>query len=428
MPPSDPTSGDSRASGSSWQLNLSELDVINTRVPLGGTSTAVPIEAPKSVLRRIAASEANEDPVEDRYAVRQEIGRGGMGRVLLVHDQDLNRDVAMKVLLGKEAADAHVRRFIEEAQITGQLEHPNVLPVHDFGVNGEGEVFFTMKFVKGHVTLEDIIERLRNDDPAAHRAFTFERRVQIMQQVCHALRYAHQRGVIHRDIKPSNIVLGPCGEVFLVDWGVAKLAADVKAAAQKAGAPLPDAPPPDDPIRKSDRIRATTREGEWLGTPAYMAPEQALAHQHEVDSVSDLYSLCAVMYELLSLHYYLGVVGGRMGDLVAAILQRRPIDAEDHKHPLNGRVPRILSRICRKGLEKRRELRYRTAQELEEALQGWLEGNTPVVCPGTAIKRGLTKWGTLIDKYPVLAPAVSITVSILLIAWIAVSVMLLTRS
>jgi serine/threonine protein kinase len=158
-----------------------------------------------------------------------------------------------------------------------------------------------------------------------------------------------------------------------------------------------------------------------------MAPEQVIGHQHEVDARSDLYSLTAVLYELLCLHYYLGPVGGKIGDLVAAILQRRPVDAEDFKHPQNGRVPRILSRICRKGLEKRPAARFQTAADLELALQAWLEGESPVVCPGTAIKRGLTRWSTLIDDYPVLVPAASITAIIVLLGWIVASVWFLAR-
>ncbi len=421
---------------SSWSPPARPSEFVRTRVPIGGSATAIPVEPPKSVLKRLVslpaldpptagaapapATEAEED--DERYAVKDEIGRGGMGRVLLARDHDLNRDVAMKVLLHKEVSDSQLRRFIEEAQVTGQLEHPNVLPVHDFGVNGDGDLFFTMKLVKGHVTLEEVIDRLRADDREAYRLFTFERRVQIVQQVCHALTYAHQRGVVHRDIKPSNIVLGTCGEVFLVDWGVAKLAGDERRAAP-ASARAPDV------VRPSDRLgRNATRDGEWLGTPAYMAPEQVVGHHHEVDARTDVYCLVAVLYELLTLHYYLGAVGGRSGDIMAAILGRKPIDAEDHKHRLNGRVPRILSRICRKGLEKDREDRYQSADELEQALQGWLEGNTPVVCPGTAIKRGLTGWSLLIDRYPVLVPAASITALALMLASLVASVWLLARA
>ncbi len=401
-------------------------DMVKTRIPAGGSTILLPPSqatksaAPQSVLDRLSKGPA--EPGEAlRYEVCEEVGRGGMGRILRVKDADLNRQVAMKVLLQEEVSEAHVKRFIEEAQITGQLEHPNVLPVHHFGVTQEGSLFFTMKFVRGHVTLEDVVERLRSGDRDAYREWSFERRVQVVQQVCHALHYAHQRGVVHRDIKPQNIVLGTCGEVFLVDWGVAKLVEEVQGEKPRESIKAGN--------RESGRMgkASDTRDGTWLGTPAYMAPEQVIGHQADIDARTDVYSLCTVLYELLSLHYYLGQVGGKMGDLVAAILQRVPVDAENHKDRLNGRVPRSLSRILRKGLAKRPAERFQTARDLERALQGWHEGSAPIVCPGTAIKRGLTVWGTLIDKYPVLTPAITITVSVLLVAWIALSVWLLVR-
>ncbi|MCW8141587.1 MAG: hypothetical protein KIT58_22005, partial [Planctomycetota bacterium] len=185
----------------------------------------------------------------------------------------------------------------------------------------------------------------------------------------------------------------------------------------------------EDLVRPSDRLnRNATRAGEWLGTPAYMAPEQALGRQHEVDARTDLYSLAAVLYELLTLNHYLEPLGPRMGDLVAAILRRPPLDAESYAHPKNGRVPRILSRICRKGLAKDPAERFQTAGELEAALQGWLEGNTPVVCPGTAIQRGLSGWNALIDRHPVAVPALSITALVLMLASVVTSVWVLARS
>jgi serine/threonine protein kinase len=321
-----------------------------------------------------------------------------MGRVLKALDHDLNRTVAMKVLRGQEGTHEELKRFLEEAQVTGQIEHPNVLPVHDVGVTAEGDAFFTMKLVRGHETVEGVIDRLRDRDPSAWRTFTFERRVQIVQQVCHALDYAHQSGVVHRDIKPANIVLGAWGEVFLLDWGVARLTAKVD-----------------------------LDDGAIVGTPAYMAPEQVLGKNEEVDARSDVYALVAVLYELLTLHYHLGPIEGDRAELIAAVVGRVPIDAEDHVDRLNGRVPRQLSRICRKGLAKDPAERWQSAKELEQALQTWLEGEAPVVCPGTAIQRGLGRWSTFIDRYPVLAPAVTITVIVLGLAWIAISLLLILQ-
>ena len=385
---------------------------VSTRIPAGwhevrpdsATVEISPARAPQSVLQPDGQAKT------DRYVVREEVGRGGMGKVMRVEDQDLNREVAMKVLLLDKVDGEQVGRFIEEAQISSQLEHPNMLPVHDFGVNPDGQLFFTMKYVRGHQDLASLIDRLRDGDQEAFARYTFERRVQIIQQVCHALHYAHERGVLHRDIKPSNIVVGEHGEVYLVDWGVAKIVA----------------PETERKVKGTGRI-AHTEQGTWLGTPAYMAPEQVLGRPGELDARTDVYALCAVLYELLTLNYYLGNVGEEMTDLVGAILNRNPPDAEDWFDPLNGRVPRALSRILRAGLKKRKADRFQSAKELNEALQAWLEGNAPVVCPGTAIQRGLAGYIRLIDRRPVLLPAVTITVGGLLLIWLVTATVLLAR-
>ena len=365
---------------------------------------------PASVIRSIApdlpAPRREEGAVsgEDRYRVESEIGKGGMGKVLRVADTDLNREIAMKVLINS-AHQSTTRRFIEEAQITSQLEHPNMLPVHDFGINEDGDVFFTMQYVRSHDTLGEIVERLRDGDPDTHRAYTFEKRVQLIQQVAHALSYAHERGVIHRDIKPDNIMVGEHGQVYLVDWGVAKLL-------DQAERPVPhtlrqlDGPGPD-----------ATRDGILIGTPPYMAPEQILGLNDEVGPRTDVYALTVVLYELLTLNYYLGDVKDDLPSITSAVVHRKPADAESHFDPVNGRVPRSLSRICRKGLSKAPEQRFQSADELSSALQDWLEGNAPVVCPGTMIQRGLSRYSRLIDRWPVLLPAITITAFILLAAW-----------
>ncbi len=166
----------------------------------------------------VVGERAEGSPVEPRFRVEDEVGRGGMGRVVRVADRDLNREVAIKVLLGSEAVDADQRRrFVEEAQITAQLEHPGVVPVHDLGLDAEGNPFFSMRLVRGHTTLAQVIAALRGQDPEVHARYTFERRVQVIQRVCHVLHHAHRRGVVHRDIKPDNVVLGQDGEVYLLD-------------------------------------------------------------------------------------------------------------------------------------------------------------------------------------------------------------------
>jgi len=394
---------------------------VETRVPAGGARLDRPRGAPpKSVLRQLRSKEAGADDGsglgegavsgEDRYRVHEEVGRGGMGKILRVEDTDLNREIAMKVLIGEEdLSPEQLARFIEEAQITSQLEHPGVLPVHDFGINAEGDVFFTMQYIRSHENLADVIDRLRAGDPDYHARFTFERRVQVIQQVCHALHYAHERGVVHRDLKPDNVMLGEHGEVYLVDWGVAKLLERPERAPAAA---------PGVRVRSTEAGRAhATEEGDWLGTVAYMAPEQVLGLNEQIDVTTDLYALSTVLYELLTLNYYLGDVGEKLGDVMAAITNRRPPEAESFWDPHNQRVPRSLSRICRKGLEKKKKSRFQDALELHAALQQWLEGNAPIVCPGTAIQRALSRTSDAIDRRPVLTPALMIAAAAVLLAW-----------
>lgn len=388
-------------------------DAVETWVPPGVDRVAISGQTTPSVLAKLAPSdtavaggaapmhaEADDLAAEfAKYRVSHEVGEGAMGRVLAVHDRDLKRHVAMKVLKRDGGTERHATRFIEEAQITGQLEHPNVLPVHDFGVNERGELFFTMKYVKEHENLAQVIAELRRGDPVTHRRYTFERRVQIVQQVCHALHYAHRRGVIHRDVKPANILLGPDGEVFLADWGVAKLSIRNETPARGVA-----------PVTTSRPDAHATVDGTVIGSPAYMAPEQLDARQDAIDARSDVYALTAVLFELLTMKHYLGEKLPRdFPGLVQHVRSGRHRSAESYYDRINGRVPRPLSRICKRGLSLRPEERYQSALELEMALQAWLEGTSPVICPGTALQRVMCSSMRTIDRAPILAPALIIT-------------------
>jgi eukaryotic-like serine/threonine-protein kinase len=337
-------------------------------------------------------------PLDEKHVVDEEIGRGGMGRVLKVRDVDLNRDVAMKVLL---EGSGDPTRFIEEAQITGQLDHPNVLPVHDMGIGAQGELFFTMKLVRGHKSLKDWIRRLVAGDKTAHAEMTFERRVQIVQQLCDVVEYAHQRGVVHRDIKPGNVVLGSFGEVYLVDWGVAKLVEPETAPGELPSGEIVNV--------VGDLDREETREGQILGTVPYMAPEQVMGRQEAVGPWSDIYSLSALLYEFLTLEHYLsGASEETYIQTLTSIVHHVPAEAETWFSLQNGRVPRSLSHVCRKGLSKSPAERYASAREIREELQLWLEGRSPIVCPGTAMQRGLSTYSRWIDRHPVSLPLVSL--------------------
>ena len=334
----------------------------------------------------------------EKYVVQTEVGRGAMGRVLAVRDRDLNRDVAMKVMLPRESSPHLVERFVDEAQITGQLEHPNVLPVHDFGANAEGELYFTMKYVKEHENLANVIEMLRKGDAGYHERYSFERRVQIIQDVCHALSYAHARGVVHRDVKPANIIIGTTGEVFLADWGVAKVKATDDGSKTIVTRPV-----------MTTRDESSTVAGAIIGSLGYMSPEQLESRHDEVDARADVYGLCAVLYELLSLHHYLDPIEEKTP---AAVLERvragkvRP--ASGYWSRRNGRVPRMLAKICEHGLTFDRARRIPDTRSLEHELQRWLEGRGVIVCPGTAIQRVLCGVIRIIDAHPFLAPTIAI--------------------
>ncbi len=168
--------------------------------------------------------------------------------------------------------------------------------------------------------------------------------------------------------------------------------------------------------------------GSIVGTPAYMPPEQILGKRDQVGPASDVYALSAVLYELLTLEHYLGPIGDSFAELVAAVANRPPRDAESLADPVRGRVPRSLSRICRKGLAKEPAARFQSAHELEQVLQAWLEGNAPIVCPGTALQRLLARTSRWIDRHPSLGPALLLTAAGLLLMWAAAATALALRS
>src|SRR5208283_160365 len=156
-----------------------------------------------------------------RYIIEREIARGGMGAVLRAVDCDIRREVAVKYLLDQSDAGKKMR-FIEEAQITGQLEHPNIVPIHELGVDAQKRLFFSMKMVKGR-SLAQVLDELRQNPKTTEKEFSLGRLLNVFVNVSHALAYAHARGVVHRDLKPSNIMIGDFGEVYVMDWGLAKV-------------------------------------------------------------------------------------------------------------------------------------------------------------------------------------------------------------
>jgi eukaryotic-like serine/threonine-protein kinase len=313
---------------------------------------------------------------EQRYEVGEPIGHGAMGEVLRATDRSLKRDVAIKTLRGSLQEDAEsVARFVREARAVGRLQHPNIPPVHELGTTQQGLPYFSMRLVQGE-TLSEVIRRLREGDLATHAHWTFARRVQVVQNVCDAVHYAHSLGILHRDLKPDNIMVGPFGEVQVMDWGLARPFRHCEQTAELAGA---------------------TRAGIFVGTPAYAAPEQIAGESDALDPRADVYGLGVLLYELCTLHP--PFTGANAQQIMTAVLSKRPAKPESYSHPVQGRVPRELSVLILQAMASLPEERMESAAELKRRLQEILEGEAAPVCPHTALKRNMTRLDKFMDNH-----------------------------
>jgi serine/threonine-protein kinase len=277
-----------------------------------------------------------------RYAEGAVLGVGGMGKVVLAHDARVGRDVAIKVLHGERELSVDDRaRFLREAKVQGQLEHPSIVPVYDIDQRPDGSTFFTMRRVLGR-TLSAILDDLRNGIPTATARYTQRELLTAFATVCLTLDYAHSRGVIHRDLKPANIMLGDFGEVYVLDWGLARLVGEVEPSAAPA--------------------KRLSVPGEMMGTPLYMAPEQM--GDPDVGAPADVFSLGAILFEILTLQ--------RARDPHALFA---PVDARPSTRTPDLTVAPELETICVKATEHDPVDRYATPRALHDALVRYLEGD-----------------------------------------------------
>lgn len=324
-----------------------------------------------------------------KYDIKKEIGRGGMGAVYRVEETSLEREVAMKKIIGAPN-DARVRRFIREAKITGKLEHPNIVAIHDFGVNEAGEYYFTMKYVKGE-DLKEILEKIDDKDSDYPAKYTLNKRLNIFNNILDALAFAHSKGIVHRDLKPANIMVGKFGEVQVMDWGLAK-----------------DNSKED--IVSEGKIKTTkeglTLEGQVMGSPGFMAPEQADGRIEDVDELSDIWSLGAILYNMLS--FEKPVEGDSVRDVVTNTAKGKitPLGKKAK------RVPKELESIVMKALSPEKEDRYQSVEELHEDVDAFLE-RRPVSAHRYGITEKINKW---IQRHPTAAISCGVGVVLLSIS------------
>lgn len=290
-----------------------------------------------------------------RYVIGKEIARGGMGKILMTKDVNLRRNIVTKVLLNKKSKLATLR-FIEEAQITGQLEHPNIPPVYDLGVNKEDNIFFTMKHIKGE-TLENIIQQLKKDEAQALAKYSYKTICSIFVKVCNALEFAHSKKVIHRDIKPENIMVGEYGEVLLMDWGLAKIIGSAEDYEELDEVKISS-------VRSEDES-SNTMQGTTAGTPVFMSPEQASGYSEKMDQRSDIYSLGATLFAALELGRPIVGLG------IHEVLLKA---AEGEVQDFTRKVPTELKAITQKAMAFNPIDRYQTINEMEKDIINYQTG------------------------------------------------------
>jgi len=325
-------------------------------------------------------------PLPTRYEELGVLGVGGMGEVLRVRDRSLNRILAMKVLHARLMdSPALVSRFVEEAQVQAQLQHPNIIPIHEIGALSDGRPYFTMKQAQEDAFLGRIQQVHRASTDTQWRptkdGTTFRDLIRTFHQICVTMAYAHSQGVIHRDLKPENVLIGRFGEVLVVDWGLAKVLSG-------------SSPSSMDELDRIETARSQadghkTRFGSVAGTPIYMAPEQAHGHTERIGIHTDIYTLGAILYEVLSGRppYQGGSVDEiiervRTGDVLPPSLLGEtgaenenipPVDGEPSVRA-TGKIPSVLAELCHETMQREIGDRIESAELLAKRVKDWLEG------------------------------------------------------
>jgi eukaryotic-like serine/threonine-protein kinase len=372
---------------------------LGSQVMLGPVTVQISREgdavAPVSLVARREALQKLLPPEflrEKKYEIGNTIARGGMGAVLNARELTIQRNVAMKVMLDGNAPD-EVMRFVSEAKVTGQLEHPNIVPVHELGVDEKEQVFYTMKYVRG-ITLRKVLDLLFEGQKSTLEKYPLAQLLTVFQKVCDAIAFAHSKGVIHRDLKPDNFMIGDYGEVLVMDWGLAKVLDPTlnQAAAGYDGKSM---------IRTGVREELAAVEkqsGNVMGTPQYMAPEQAYGAHDQLDIRTDVYALGAILHHLLTLRPPIE------GDDPQEVLRKaahgewepaRKTTAGKTRlpHLPGGKVPDALSAVAQKAMANKASDRYQNVPDFQADIEAYQNGFAT-----TAEKAGMGKQALLLFK------------------------------
>jgi serine/threonine-protein kinase len=317
----------------------------------------------------------DRNDITGRFQVKRDLAKGGLGKVSVAHDQELDREVALKEILSRHASrkDSQLR-FITEAKVTGSLEHPGIVPIYALGYFDDGRPYYAMRLIRG----KSLSERIKEEQIAEQGSSSYLRAIRPLVNhlidVCNTIAYAHSRGVLHRDLKPSNIMLGKYGETLVVDWGLAK------ASDSAEGDPMQSELPVAELMESGSQ---PTEYGSIIGTPSYMSPEQANGRIDLIDSQSDIFSLGATLYHVLTGHA--PYEGSSREDILDRARQSR------FKQPreLHRQVPAELQAICMKAMAKEQVDRYGTAKDLADDLDRWAAGEPVKALPEGTIKKGL---------------------------------------
>jgi tetratricopeptide (TPR) repeat protein/tRNA A-37 threonylcarbamoyl transferase component Bud32 len=365
--------GDARAglaevAGDDIKQSLADVADPDVRRSLAGLTTP---PAPGHVL---LSTTGYVPESRDRYTLSRLHATGGIGRVWLARDASLGRDVALKELRPEQAGQPVVwARFLKEAQVTGQLEHPGIVPIYELGQRQDDQApFYTMRFVRGRTLAEATAAYHQRWARGEAGPLELRELLTAFVGVCNAVAYAHSRGVLHRDLKPQNVVLGDYGEVMVLDWGLAKL----------MNRPDEETAPLELP---GDGQADATQQGQVLGTPAYMAPEQADGRLDLLGPASDVYGLGAILYEIITgqppFH----------GTDTPAVLRQVVHEAPARPRSLAKGTPPVLEAVCLRALAKAPNERYGTAKELAGDVQRWL-ADEPVSVYRDPVTVRLSRW------------------------------------